>query len=158
MISLSHKSSSFENFWWRHCVWFVVWASLPIKNYGHAYNLKIAWKAFLKTFFFGEHLRLCPWPLASSIPVPGLERVCPRKGCPWPRIFLCPWPWALCHRLHLCFTLSLYFWMSSWKVVNTKFIVFGLTRSESEPEFTVSEADVVSTKPLIGKPIFDSIS
>ena len=43
----------------------------------------------------------CPWPreglsserlslalaLASSIPVLGLERVCPRKGCPW------PWPW-----------------------------------------------------------------
>ena len=36
----------------------------------------------------------------------------PRKGCPWPRIFLCPWPriflypwpWlrALRSRLHLC--------------------------------------------------------
>ena len=60
-------------------------------------------------FFFGEHLRLCPWSLAlaSSIPVLGLESVCPRKGCPWlrPRIFLCPWPWpwprALCPRLHL---------------------------------------------------------
>ena len=40
-------------------------------------------------FFFGEHLRLCPWSLASSIPVLGLESVCPRKGCPWPwpRIF-----------------------------------------------------------------------
>ena len=51
-------------------------------------------------------MRLCPWSLASSIPVLGLERVCPRKGCPWPwpRIFLCPWPWprALCPRLHLC--------------------------------------------------------
>ena len=47
-----------------------------------------------------------PWSLASSIPVLGLESVCPRKGCPWPwpRIFLCPWPWpqALCPRLHLC--------------------------------------------------------
>ena len=36
-------------------------------------------------------MRLCPWclALASSIPVLGLERVCPRKGCPWPwsRIF-----------------------------------------------------------------------
>ena len=49
---------------------------------------------FVKTFFFfffGEHLRLCPWSLAlaSSIPVLGLESVCPRKGCPWPwpRIF-----------------------------------------------------------------------
>ena len=40
-------------------------------------------------FFFGKPLRLCPWSLASSIPVLGLERVCPRKGCPWPwpRIF-----------------------------------------------------------------------
>ena len=32
---------------------------------------------------------LGPWSLASSIPVLGLEIVCPRKGCPWPwpRIF-----------------------------------------------------------------------
>ena len=30
---------------------------------------------------------LCPWSLASSIPVLGLESVSPRKGCPWPRIF-----------------------------------------------------------------------
>ena len=36
-------------------------------------------------FFFGEHLRLCAWSLASSIPVLGLESVCSRKGCPWPR-------------------------------------------------------------------------
>ena len=47
----------------------------------------------MKTFFFfGEHLRLCPWSsaLASSIPVLGLKSVCSRKGCPWPwpRIFL----------------------------------------------------------------------
>ena len=62
-------------------------------------------------------MRLCPWSLAlaSSIPVLGLKKVCPRKGCPWPwpriflcpwpRIFLCPWPWprALCPRLHLCY-------------------------------------------------------
>ena len=36
-------------------------------------------------------MRLCPWSLAlaSSVPVLGLERFCPRKGCPWPwpRIF-----------------------------------------------------------------------
>ena len=34
-------------------------------------------------------MRLCPWSL--SIPVLGLESVCPRKGCPWPwpRIFFC---------------------------------------------------------------------
>ena len=48
---------------------------------------KFSWRPFF--FFFGEHLRLCPWSLASSIPVLGLESVCPRKGCPWPwpRIF-----------------------------------------------------------------------
>ena len=27
--------------------------------------------------------------LASNIPVLGLEIVCPRKGCPWPRISFC---------------------------------------------------------------------
>ena len=49
----------------------------------------------MKTFFFFFFLEstcaLCPWSLAlaSSIPVLGLESVCPRKGCPWPwpRIF-----------------------------------------------------------------------
>ena len=78
--------------------------------FGKRFFVEIAWKIFVKTFFFfffWEHLRLCPWSLAlaSSIPVLGLESVCPRKGCPWPwpRIFLCPWPWprALCPRLHL---------------------------------------------------------
>ena len=55
-------------------------------------------------------MRLYPWflALASSIPVLGLESVCPQKRCPWPRIFLCPWPWprALCPRLHLWPRLS----------------------------------------------------
>ena len=75
-------------------------------------NLKIFLKNFLRPFIylfilfyfiFWERLHLCPWSvaLASSIPVLGLERVCPQKGCPWPRIFLCPWPWVLCPRLHL---------------------------------------------------------
>ena len=79
------------------------------KFFGKRFFVEIAWKIFVKTFF-GEHLRLCPWSLAlaSSIPVLGLESVCPRKGCPWPwpRIFLCPWPWprALCPRLHLWWT------------------------------------------------------
>ena len=55
-------------------------------------------------------MRLFPLSLASSIPVLGLEKVCPRKGCPW------PWPQiffvsldlvlasslGLCPRLHLC--------------------------------------------------------
>ena len=45
-------------------------------------------KFLCRLFFFGEHLCLCPWSLAlaSSIPVLGLESVCPRKGYPW------PWP------------------------------------------------------------------
>ena len=49
-------------------------------------------KNFCEGLFFGKHLRLCPWSLAlaSSIPVLGLESVCPRKGCPWPRIFNMP--------------------------------------------------------------------
>ena len=53
-------------------------------------------------FFFGEHLRLCPWSLAlaSSIPVLGLERVCPRKGCPW------PWPWPRIFFVSLALALA----------------------------------------------------
>ena len=41
-----------------------------------------------KTFFL-EHLRVVSLASASSIPVLGLERVCPRKvgSWPWPRIF-----------------------------------------------------------------------
>ena len=56
----------------------------PEKFFGRRFFLEIALKVFVKTFFFGEHLRLCPWSLtlASSVPVLGLERVCPRKGCP----------------------------------------------------------------------------
>ena len=50
-------------------------------------------KTFFEDLFFREHLWLCPWSLAlaSSIPVLGLGRFCPRKGCPWPwpRIFFC---------------------------------------------------------------------
>ena len=74
------------------------------------WNVKIlwsAWKSFLENVFLWRSLEkflwrpfffflestcaLCPWSLAlaSSIPVLGLESVCPRKGCPWPwpRIF-----------------------------------------------------------------------
>ena len=90
------KTSFLEIFRWRHFMW--LWfGPPPIKNSGYAYELEIAWKTFLKTFFFLEHLRLCPWSLAlaSSIPVLGLDRVCPRKGCPWPR--------ALSSRLHRWF-------------------------------------------------------
>ena len=73
------------------------------KFFGRRVIVEIARKIFVKTFFFffffgdrlknfcdfGEHLRLCPWSLASSNPVLGLESVCPRKGCPWPWFFFC---------------------------------------------------------------------
>ena len=68
--------------------------------------------------------------LASSIPVLGLESVCPRKGCPWPwpRIFLSPWPWprALCPRLHLCWLSSLYiyhWYYFNWGVCITACVI-----------------------------------
>ena len=32
------------------------------KFFGKRFFVEIAWKIFVKTFFFGEHLRLCPWP------------------------------------------------------------------------------------------------
>ena len=53
-------------------------------------------KKFWKTVFTGKRLKknfeelffvLDRLKLASSVPVLGLERFCPRKGCPWPRIF-----------------------------------------------------------------------
>ena len=46
---------------------------------------------------------LCPWSLAlaSSIPVLGLESVCPRKGCPW------PWPWPRIFFVSLALASSL---------------------------------------------------
>ena len=77
----------------------------------------IAWKIFWRPFF-GRALAFVS--LVSSIPVLGLESVCPWKGCllPWPRIFcvlgldhgffLWPWPRALRPRLHLWW-LVLYF-------------------------------------------------
>ena len=57
---------------------------LSNQNSAYAYTLEVTWKSFLKTFFFLENTCGC---------VLGIERVCPRKGCPWPR--------ALCPRLHL---------------------------------------------------------
>ena len=52
------------------------------KILGTPMNWRWPEKKFRRPFLFGERLRLCPWSLASSIPVLGLERVCPRKGCP----------------------------------------------------------------------------
>ena len=98
------------------------WSSLE-KFVWRPFFSKIAWKSVLKTFFLGKHLRLCPWclALALSIPVLGLERVCSRKGCSWPRAF--------CPRLHLCIRMtelkSLYMpgWPLDWK---TKRFLLGL--------------------------------
>ena len=46
--------------------------------FGKRFFVEIAWKIFVKTFFFGKHLRLCPWPwpraflsLASRVSVLG---------------------------------------------------------------------------------------
>ena len=73
---------------------------------------------FFFLFFFGDRLKnfcedlfffflestcaLCPWSLAlaSSIPVLGLESVCPRKGCPW------PWPWPRIFFVSLALALA----------------------------------------------------
>ena len=80
----------------------------PEKNFSRPFCFGKRLKKILKTFFLRT---LAPLSLASSIPVLGLERVCPRKGCPWPwpRIFLRPWPWprAMCPRFHLWHSLTL---------------------------------------------------
>ena len=59
-------------------------------------QVEIARKNFWKTFFPGDRIKnffktffwrtFAPvfWPLASNIPVLDLERVCSRKGYPWP--------------------------------------------------------------------------
>ena len=44
-ISLSHKKFPFENFWWLHCMWFLVCPPPPIKNPGYAYARKMAFPA-----------------------------------------------------------------------------------------------------------------
>ena len=78
------------------------------------WTVKILWSArkiFWKTFFCGDRLKnfsedlfffrraLALVSLASSIPVLGLESVCPRKGCPW------PWPRILFVSLALAWSL-----------------------------------------------------
>ena len=44
-ISLFHKNSSFKNFWWLHCMWFLVCPPTPIKNPGYAYARVMAFRA-----------------------------------------------------------------------------------------------------------------
>ena len=83
--------------------------------------LEIAWKIFVKTFFFffWRALALCvlgpwPWPraflsLASRVSVLG-------KAVLGLGFFLCPWPWprALCPRLHLW--LMMFLALATWWV------------------------------------------
>ena len=73
------------------------------KILGTPLNWRSPEKLFCRPFFFGEHLGLCPWSLvfASSIPVLGLERARPWKGCPW------PWPWVFLMSLVLALASSL---------------------------------------------------
>ena len=37
---------------------------VPKNFFGKRFSLEIDWKFFLKAFFFGEHLRFCPWSRA----------------------------------------------------------------------------------------------
>ena len=59
-------------------------------------------KSYLFFFFLESTCALCPWSLAlaSSIPVLGLESICPRKGCPW------PWPWPRIFFVSLALALA----------------------------------------------------
>ena len=107
-----------DTFWWpwprRSSPWLHVLKNCPVLGSRTAvfFELlkfcRVPEKNFWK-LFFGEHLRLCPWSLAlaSSIPVLGLDlgRAVLYLG---PGFFLCPWPWALCLRLHL--------WWPRWHV------------------------------------------
>ena len=63
---------------------------------------KFLWRPFFFFFFLESTCALCPWSLAlaSSIPVLGLESVCPRKGCPW------PWPWPRIFFVSLALALA----------------------------------------------------
>ena len=73
-------------------------------------------------FFYWRALALCvlgPWSLAlaSSIPVLGLESVCPRKGCPW------PWPRIFFVSLALASSLVSSTPPLATSIINTKFVV-----------------------------------
>ena len=57
-----------------------------------ALNMCAMWFNGIKIAFFSKNYKKSPnnWGFRSQTPrasVLGLERVCPRKGCPWPRIF-----------------------------------------------------------------------
>ena len=91
--------------------WKIFWKTFfcedRLKNFCEdLFFFEIAWKMFVKTFFL-ESTCACvlgpwPWPraflsLASRVSVLGNAVLGLGLG-----FFLCPWPWALCPRLHLC--------------------------------------------------------
>ena len=75
------------------------------KILGTPMHWRLPEKLFLKTFFFGENLQMCPWSLslASSIAVLALKGSVFGKAVLGLGFFLYPWHWprALCPRLHL---------------------------------------------------------
>ena len=83
---------SLEKFLWRPFFFFFFFWRSPEK---------FLWRPFF--FLLESTCALCPWSLAlaSSIPVLGLESVCPRKGCPW------PWPWPRIFFVSLALASSL---------------------------------------------------
>ena len=94
--------------------WKILWKTFfrgdRLKNFCEDLFLffEIAWKIFVKTFFFSESTCACvlgpwPWPraflsLASRVSVLGKADLGLGLGLGF---FLCPWPRALCPRPHL---------------------------------------------------------
>ena len=87
---------------------------------------------------------MCPWSLAlaSSIPVLGLERFCPRKGCPWPwpRIFFVSLALALASSL-VSSTPPLFSTFTALKI-NCKKKLFQRVRFRSRVSEMTSSLDV----------------
>ena len=93
-------------------------------------------------------MRLCPWSLAlaSSTPVLGLERFCPRKGCPWPwpRIFFVSLALAS-SRVSSTPPLS----KRMWKIVNE--LIYNKKRSRTVPSKLINNDGIV----IVGKSMAD---
>ena len=87
-------------------------------------------------------MRLCPWSLASSIPVLGVESVCPRKGCPW------PWPWPRIFFVSLALASSL---VSSTPPLCTRLGKIIIVIDRGGVEDTRLEAKVKDTKKIQGQ-------
>ena len=64
----------------------------PRWKFAKSFFASLIWRSpaknFRRPFFWGGSTLLpLSLTLASSVPVLGLERVCSRKSCPWPRFF-----------------------------------------------------------------------